>query len=234
MTRAYLARHRPSSRSLTVSTVCSLRHLADTLGPLPLLGFSLSKPFRAVGPGRLATSAASCRPRCSTISNSEEYEVGSSAFERNTKARPPWSLGRGSKTSEPPSEHIIPGPSQRLSLLLPPHALESSTAGRTIPLRTGAPGSLTDPGTGGSTRDPQLPWGSCCIRKTFWRLPMLDSIRHRHARQSWRFSGCHPFGTAHESDSGPDCPVDRGATAERHLMPSESIAQALALRAGHP
>jgi len=39
-------------------------------------------------------------------------------------------------------------------------------------LRTGAPGFFTDSETSGSARDPQLPWGSCCIRKTFWRLPM--------------------------------------------------------------
>jgi hypothetical protein len=55
--------------------------------------------------------------------------------------------------------------------------------------RTGAPGCLTDSETGGSTRDPQLPWGSRCIRKTFWRLPMLYSVRHRHARRSRKFSG---------------------------------------------
>jgi hypothetical protein len=77
--RAYLTRHRPSSGFLTPSTVCSPSGLADTLGPLPLLGFSPSKPFRAARPGHLAVSTASCRLRCSTASNSEEYEVESSA-----------------------------------------------------------------------------------------------------------------------------------------------------------
>lgn len=55
--------------------------------------------------------------------------------------------------------------------------------------RTGAPGCLTSPGTGGSTRDPQLPWGSCCDRKTLWRLPVHSSDGHRHALRSREFSG---------------------------------------------
>jgi hypothetical protein len=45
ITRACHARHRPSSGFLTPSTVCSLRDLADTLGPLPLMGFQLERPF---------------------------------------------------------------------------------------------------------------------------------------------------------------------------------------------
>ena len=87
MTRACLARHHPSSRSLTVPTVCSPFGLADTLGPLPLLGFSLAESFRTGRPGRLATSTALRRPRCSTPSNSEEYEVGSSAAEKERLSR---------------------------------------------------------------------------------------------------------------------------------------------------
>jgi len=50
MTRAYLARHRPSSGFLTPSTGCSPSGLADTLGPLPLLGFLLARLFRAGRP----------------------------------------------------------------------------------------------------------------------------------------------------------------------------------------
>jgi len=84
MTRAYLARHHPSSRSFTVSTVFALSNLADTLGPLPLLGFTPSKSFQAARPGRLSTSTALCRLRCSTASNSEEYEVESSAAGKST------------------------------------------------------------------------------------------------------------------------------------------------------
>jgi len=43
-----------------------------------------------------------------------------------------------------------------------PHALRPSAAGRTIPRRAGASGCFTCPGTRGSTRDPQLPWGFRC------------------------------------------------------------------------
>jgi len=50
MTRAYPARHRPSSGFLTPSTVCSLSDLADSLGPLPLMGFSLATLFRTGRP----------------------------------------------------------------------------------------------------------------------------------------------------------------------------------------
>jgi len=50
MTRVCLTRHHPSSGFFAPSTVCSPSGLADTLGPLPLLGFSPSKPFRAARP----------------------------------------------------------------------------------------------------------------------------------------------------------------------------------------
>lgn len=58
--------------------------------------------------------------------------------------------------------------------------------------RTGAPGCSTDLRANGPSRGPQLPWGSCCIRKTFWRLPVLHSDRHRHASRSREFSGSPP------------------------------------------
>jgi hypothetical protein len=77
------------------------------------------------------------------------------------------------------------GPLARLS----PRRLGERFYTQAATRRTGAPGCLTDSETNGSTRDPQLPWGSCCIRKTLWRLPVLYSVRHRHARRSRKFSG---------------------------------------------
>jgi hypothetical protein len=50
MTRVCLTRHVPSSGFLTPSTGCSPFGLADTLGPLPLLGFALVPLFQAVRP----------------------------------------------------------------------------------------------------------------------------------------------------------------------------------------
>jgi hypothetical protein len=50
MTRVCLTRHVPSSGFLTPSTGSSPSGLADTLGPLPLLGFPLAKLFQAVRP----------------------------------------------------------------------------------------------------------------------------------------------------------------------------------------
>jgi hypothetical protein len=50
ITRVCLTRHDPSSGFLAPSTGSSPSSLADSLGPLPLLGFSLVRLFRAAGP----------------------------------------------------------------------------------------------------------------------------------------------------------------------------------------
>jgi hypothetical protein len=52
------ARRRPSSGFLAPSTVCSPSGLADTLGPLPLLGFSPVRLFRTGRPWRAAAFAS--------------------------------------------------------------------------------------------------------------------------------------------------------------------------------
>jgi hypothetical protein len=67
MSRACLARHRPSSGFLAPSTDCSPSGLADTLGPLPLLGFSLMTPFRKGRPWCIAASLQ-LRTRCALSS----------------------------------------------------------------------------------------------------------------------------------------------------------------------
>jgi len=164
------------------------------------MGFSLVRLFRTQRPSytgallRRRTPAPS-RPRCSTTSNSEEYEVESSA---DSKALEPVRPGSTAVVPESPSplrSTSFPVCRGDFHLRFSPRALEPSASGRTMTRRTGAPGCFTSPGTSGSTRDPQLPWGSCCIRKTLWRLPMLDSNGHRHAHRSWEFSGFHPLET---------------------------------------
>jgi hypothetical protein len=193
MFRACLARHRPSSGFLTPSTGCSPSGLADTLGPLPLLGFSFAKLFRAGRPWRIAAPAASFHPCCSTASNSEEYEVESSTGSQMLEPARPGSTAVVPELPKPPSKHMAPEPSQGLSPpLFPSHALalgvRANTCVPTTTRRTGVSGCLASPGVGGSTRDPQLPWGSCCFRKTLRRLPMLHSRRHRHAHRSRKSS----------------------------------------------
>src|SRR5262249_17862077 len=79
ITRAFHTRHTPSTGFLTPSTPCSLPGLADTLGPLPLMGFRLEESFRTARPRRVAASTAPFHPRCSAASCSEEHEVASSA-----------------------------------------------------------------------------------------------------------------------------------------------------------
>jgi len=96
----FKTRHRPSSGFLTPSTGCSPSSLADSLGPLPLMGFSLSGLFQAARPRRVSASAAPLRPRCSTVSNSEEYEVESSAA---SKALEPLRPGSTAVVPEPKS-----------------------------------------------------------------------------------------------------------------------------------
>jgi hypothetical protein len=97
-----MARHHPSSGFLTPSTGCSPSGLADSLGPLPLMGFSLIGLFRADRPRRVAAPHAPSRPRCSTVSNSEEYEIESSAA---SKALDP---------ARPGSTAVVPEPSSPL------------------------------------------------------------------------------------------------------------------------
>jgi len=153
------------------------------------MGFSLATLFRTGRPWCIAAPAAPSRPRCSTASYSEEYEVESSA---DSKALEPARSGSTAVVPEPPSPLRSTSSAGRRRGFRPrssPRALESSTSGRTMTLRTGAPGSFTDLRTGGSTGDPQLPWGFCCFRKTLRRLPVLHSYRHRHARRSRKFSG---------------------------------------------
>jgi len=58
MTRAFHARHHPSSGFLTPSTVCSPSRLADTLGPLPLMGSPLEGSFERRADARCRTSCA--------------------------------------------------------------------------------------------------------------------------------------------------------------------------------
>jgi len=53
MTRVCLTRHVPSSGFLTPTTGSSPSGLADTLGPLPLLGFLSQSSFEQEGRGAL-------------------------------------------------------------------------------------------------------------------------------------------------------------------------------------
>jgi hypothetical protein len=145
--------------------------------------------FERKGRKRVAASLAPLRPRCSTVSNSEEYEVESSAA---SKALVPVRSGSTAVVPEPASplrSTSFPDRRRGFRPRWSPHALEPSASGRTMMRRVGTSGCSADPETNGSTRDPQLPWGSCCIRKTFWRLPAFYSTRYRHTQRSWKFSG---------------------------------------------
>jgi len=185
-----LSWRRPSLGFLAPSTVCSPSGLADTLGPLPLLGFSLVTPFRTGRPWCIAAPAASYRPRCSTASNSEEYEVESSA---NLKTLEPACPGSTAVVPRPPSPlRSTPSTSRRGSfhLRFSPRALSSEPSGRTMTFRTRRLRVFHRPADRriSIAGHPRLPWGSCCFRKTLRRLPVLHFDRHRHARRSREFS----------------------------------------------
>jgi hypothetical protein len=137
---------------------------------------------------------ASFRLRCSTASNSEEYEVESSA---DSKTLEPIRPGSTAVVPEPPSPLRSTSPPDRRSGFRrrsSPLVLRPSASGRTMTLRTRHPGVFDRSGSQRLSRDPQLPWGSCCIRKTFWRLPVLHSNGHRHVHRSRKFEGARvPF-----------------------------------------
>jgi hypothetical protein len=59
------ARHHPSSGFLTLSTVCSPSDLADSLGPLPLMGLSLAGLFRTERPK--TRRRVSCAPSSAVL-----------------------------------------------------------------------------------------------------------------------------------------------------------------------
>jgi len=86
-------------------------------------GVSTRGSFRTVGPRRVAASAAPSHPRCSSASNSEEYEVASSAGSKALEPTRPGSVATVPGLTSAPSKHIIPRSSQRLSPpLFPSHA----------------------------------------------------------------------------------------------------------------
>jgi len=162
MTRVCLTRHVPSSGFLAPSTGSSPSGLADSLGPLPLLGFSLASLFRTERPWCVAAPAAPLRLRCSTTSNSEEYEAESSADSKALEPARPGSAAAVPEPSSPLRSTSFPDRRRSFRSRSSPLTLEPSASGRTMTRRAGAPGCSTDPGTSGSARDPQLPWGSCC------------------------------------------------------------------------
>jgi hypothetical protein len=123
----------------------------------PLDGFFSLRPRgharSAAAPGVLARAALSggeavvrCRTpvplrlRCSTASNSEEYEVESSA---DSKALEPFRPGSTAVVPEPLSplrSTSFPDRREGFRPRSPPLALEPSASGRTMTLRAGAPG----------------------------------------------------------------------------------------------
>jgi hypothetical protein len=191
------ARHRPSSEFLAPSTVCSPSGLADSLGPLPLMGFSLATLFRTGRPRCIAATAAPSHPRCSTPSNSEEYEVESSA---DSKALEPARSGSTAVVPERPNplrSTSFPVCRKSFRSCSSPRALEPSASGRALsrkPRRVGpAPQGVSPARKPADLREIRSSHGVlAAIRKTLWRLPVCDSVRHRHAHRSWKFSGCHP------------------------------------------
>jgi len=156
-------------------------------------GSDLADPFEREG------RDASLRPLrplvrgASQPSNSEEYEAVRSVDSKALEPVRPGSMAMVPEPGDPSPKHIILGPSRGLSPGSSPHALWPSASGRTMTRRAGAPGSLTDPRTSGSTGDPQLPWGFRCTRKTLWRLPMHCSAWYRHTLRSRKFPrACAP------------------------------------------
>jgi len=202
----------PSATSAEGSCAPGLPHPAQSVLGVshPLDGLLSLRPCgharSAAAPGVLASKTlsngkavthrcvpVSFRPWCSTASNSEEYEVESSTASQTLEPCPIWSRVRGSRVKRPPTEHIIPGPSQGLSPpLIPPHALSSASRRALLHASRDAsdrrPGVFDQPGNQRIYWRSAAPLGFMLHRKTLWRLPVLYSVRHRHARRSRKFS----------------------------------------------
>jgi hypothetical protein len=139
MTRVCLTRHDPSSGFLAPSTGSSPSGLADTLGPLPLLGFSLARLFQAERPWCVAAPlcpfvCGALQPR--TLRNKVESSADSKALE-------PFRPGSTAVVPEPLSplrSTSFPDRREGFRPRSPPLALEPSASGRTMTLRAGAPG----------------------------------------------------------------------------------------------
>ena len=129
MTRVCLTRHVPSPGFLAPSTVSSPSGLADSLGPLPLLGFSLAQLFRAPRPWCVAAPAASLRLWCSTASNSEEYEVESSTGSKTLEPLRPGSMAMVPELPSPLRSTSFPDRHRGFRPRSSPHSLAPSASG---------------------------------------------------------------------------------------------------------
>jgi hypothetical protein len=141
MTRVCLTRHVPSSGFLAPSTGSSPSGLADTLGPLPLLGFHSRSSFEQEGRGALPHPLqplvdGARQPRTLRNTRSE-----SSADSKLLEPACPGSTAVVPEPLSPPSKHITPGPFRGLSPPTSPLALEPSASGRTMTRRAGTSGS---------------------------------------------------------------------------------------------
>ena len=165
---------------------------------------------------------APLRLRCSTASNSEEYEVGSSA---DSKALEPIHPGSTAVVPESPSPLRSTSPRDRrgcFRLRSFPLALFPGTSGRTMTLRIGAPGSFTSHEASGSTRDPQLPWGSCCNPEDVLAPSGAPLRGHRHVHQSRKFSGARVPLRAFGSVSLAARPFRVTGLSKSHLLGQQS------------
>jgi len=174
MTRVCLTRHVPSSGFLTPSTGSSPSGLADTLGPLPLLGSPREALSNRKAVVRCRTPAPS-RLRCSKPRTLRNTRSESSAGSKVLEPALPWFHGRGSRAPESPSEHITPAPSQWLSPPQSPLAPEPSASGRTMTRRTRHHRVFRQCGNQRIYWRSAAPMGFSLIRKTLWRLPVCYS-----------------------------------------------------------
>jgi hypothetical protein len=135
---------------LIAEPAASVSRLVPFIIGAELPGFSLIRLFRALGPGRVAAPLAPLRPRCSTVSNSEEYEVESSAASKALEPTHPGSTAVVPEPSSPLRSTSFPGRRRGFRPRWSPRVLPSSASGRTMTRRTGTTGCSTSPGTSGS------------------------------------------------------------------------------------
>jgi hypothetical protein len=124
-----------------------------------------------------------------------------------------WSHGRGSRTSESPSEPITPAPSQRLSPPQSPLVLVPSASGRTMTRRTRHRRVFHQCENQRIYWRPAAPMGFSLIRKTLWRLPVCYSAGYRHILRSRMFPEVRDLRNSSSAVTRADRTIRAGSVA---------------------
>jgi len=181
------ARHHPPSGFLTPSTGCSPSGLADSLGPLPLLGFSLAWPFRR-RPECVAALPATACPRLSSLGfrGTRVRDLRSFGGRCSLPLVPrPWFQGPRAPFGALHSRAVAEACAAARPLACP----DPSLSGRTQTWSGRHPRVFHQPGNRRIFVRSAAPMGFSPHRKAFLAPSDALSARYRHTRRSRKVRG---------------------------------------------